>query len=410
VKISLISATSIFALLSAAIGPSHAAVLSTTPDSQNIYDLVHDGVTSSDGGDHTVTRQDLPVSAVFALEASIDGLQTVGFAGRTNLAAGRAYPITPLGAAPGAKLSEELASATGTGQFDAVQKAQAIGRERVAALIGTVGNGRAANDKAGGTVFVAEGSRFMFNGGGDTVGGQAALVFAPSSTSTATITVAGAGNFPRTGGGAYTVAANSLQVTPVTGGDAAKEAVMSDAAQPTLGYYFAPACTTVAKAGVAVASFSNTVTATGDLAMVVPPIAATRIQFSQAQPVSGRADRLLTSEIQKQQFLAAATPGVQVSESTATFLDPGVDGPVAGTRTLISTSVSANPSAAAATYLATVIRGVPDGSPAPSIEAFQIGPQTGPNNQKVASTTVPEPLKGKIMASAGPLNSVLALP
>jgi len=119
---------------------------------------------------------------------------------------------------------------------------------------------------------------------------------------------------------------------------------------------------------------------------------------------------LLTSEIQKQQFLAAATPGVQVSESTATFLDPGVDGPVAGTRTLISTSVSANPSAAAATYLATVIRGVPDGSPAPSIEAFQIGPQTGPNNQKVASTTVPEPLKGKIMASAGPLNSVLALP
>ena len=67
-KISLISATSIFALLTAAAAPGHAAVLLSTMGETNLYDLVHDGMTSADGGDSTVPRQDPMVSAVGALD------------------------------------------------------------------------------------------------------------------------------------------------------------------------------------------------------------------------------------------------------------------------------------------------------------------------------------------------------
>ena len=112
VRLPLISATSIAALLSAGIGQAHAGTLASPPTTLNIYDLVDDGVTSSDGGDTTVTMRDPLVIATLALEASANGLQELNFTGRLDpaLARGSAYPLVPLGAASGTKaISESIA-------------------------------------------------------------------------------------------------------------------------------------------------------------------------------------------------------------------------------------------------------------------------------------------------------------
>jgi hypothetical protein len=422
VKFSLISATSIIALLSAAVGPAQAATLSTTSDLLNIYDLVRDGVTSSDGGDSTVTKQDPSISAVTALESSINGLQTVSFTGRIDLS-GRAYPITPLGVARGSKPNETFASPIDdNGQWTPTQRARALGQARLASLIGTIGNGPVANDRTGRTVFVSEGSQIAFNDGGDSArpnGTRAAFAFAPSSTSTATITVAGAGNLSRQGpnGDTYTVTANSLRAMPVTSGDADKGLALADTVQPTLGYHYAPQAATMAKGNAVPASFSDAITATGNLAQVVTPPQDASIQTSMVEPKADQPREILASQIQKQQFrsVEAGTSVQKLTDVVPPILNPRADKVIDasrtdGTRTLISTSVSANPSATAASYLANVIRRVPAGTANPSIDAFEVGPTPGPKIQTSAATTVSEPLNGRIVASAGPLNGSLALP
>lgn len=421
-KFSLISATSIFALLSVAVGPAHAGTLNTTPTLLNIYDLVHDGVTSSDGGDTTVTEQDPSISAVTALESSTIGLQTATFTGRLDLS-GRAYPVAPLGAAPGAKPNESIASSVDdNGQWTPMQRARALGQARLASLIGTIGNGPVANDKTGRTVFVSEGSQIVFNDGGDDGRPgrtRAAFAFAPSGTSTATITVVGAGNLSRPGlnGGTYSVTSNSLRAMPDATGDKGKGLELADTVQPTMGYHYAPRATTMAKGNAVPASFSDAITATGNLAQVVTPVQATSIQTTLVQPKADRPDQILTSQIQKQQFqsVEAGTSVQKLTDVVPPILNPRADTVIDasrtdGTRTLISTSVSANPSATAANYLANVIRRVPAGTPNTSIDAFEVGPTPGPKIQTSAATAVPEPLRGKIVASAGPLNGSLALP
>ena len=168
VKFSLISATSIIALITAAGGPGHAAEMTPISNNQsNLYDLVHDGMTSADGGDRTVTKEDPLISAVSALKAVVVGWQTPSFTGPVDLAATTAIPRAPLAAAPGTKPDDDFATPiSGAWQWTAVQKAGAIGYVRIASLIGTVGTGSSAFDKASGTVFVAEGSRPGFSDSG----------------------------------------------------------------------------------------------------------------------------------------------------------------------------------------------------------------------------------------------------
>jgi hypothetical protein len=479
VKFSLISATSIFALLSASIGPAHSAVLDTAQAQQNIYDLVHDGLASSDGGDNTVTNQDPMVTAVIALEASVNALQSISFTGRIDqlAAAGNGYPLIPLGVARGAKPDEDLASATsGTTPIDAMQKARNVGQERLASLVGSVGNGPSPKDAPGDTVFIASTGKPSFtDAGGDADGASGpsvAYAFAPSSTSTATFTVAGTGNMSRqwAGNDSYVVAANSLQAAPQADTNASSGVKMAEAGEPTLGYSYAPAAKTAAKGNEVAASFSDAISATGNVAQLIPAMTFARVQTSQVLPGgapqpgqsvtgrtltsqaanrSGRPNEVMTSQIQKSQFQAIDGPGsgkVQTSQlqpgsgrpdqfltsqiqksqfqfldATSTtkkpadlieaLLDPN-DGSQAGdsTRTLISTSVSANPSETAATYMASVIRQTPAAPAAQSIEAFEVGPTPGQKTEANAGTKVTDPLQGKIMASAGPLNGALALP
>src|SRR5271165_5172302 len=215
-----ISATSIFALITAFAGSGHAVEVVSAPGQPNIYDLVHDGMTSADGGDTTVSKIDTMVSAVLALRAATVARQTISFTGPVDpLAAGAVTGRVPLGAAAGTRPDDDFATAiTGAWQWNATQKARVMGATRTAPLIGTIGSGPVAGDTLGKTVFVAEGSRPGFNDSHGEHGvrsSSVAAAFAPSSTSTATITVAGAGNFHQRDNDGYSVAtANSLRATP----------------------------------------------------------------------------------------------------------------------------------------------------------------------------------------------------
>jgi hypothetical protein len=541
VKFSLISASSIIALLSASVGPGHAAVLNANSQQSNIFDFVHDGQTSSDGGDVTVTPRDPQVSAVIALETSTPGLQTIGFTGQTDQTAllGRGYPQVPLGVARGATPDDDLASsAAEIWRMDALQKSRTIGEERMASLIGTVGNGgNSAGEKSGATVFVQEDSKVGFRDAGteEIAPNSSSIAFAntPSSTSTATITVAAAGLSRQYAGDAsYVVAANSLRAPPAADANADVTVAAAETARPTLSYNYMPPASAAPKASAVEASFSDAITATGNLAQVVPtanlprvqlsevrnppapgqagkggiltsqaqnrparpgeiqtsqlprgryqPLAgvdngtirtsqavpqggarpagvqtsenqspqANRLQTSDASPVPGGvpggpapfqtsqvqraqfqgldnaapvqtsdaqspsfAEQYLTSEIQRSQFQSLETSG----DAKLADLVPSIVGPQDatqgdGTRMLMSSSVSANPTATAATYMANLIREAPTGPTVQStVEAFEIAPAAGAKAQS-SPTTVNEPLGGKIMASAGALNSALALP
>jgi hypothetical protein len=423
--------------------------------------------------------------------------------------------------------------------MDALRKSRTIGEERMTSLIGTVGNGggNSAGEKSGATVFVQEDSKVGFRDAG-TEGiapSSSSIAFAntPSSTSTATITVAAAGLSRQYAGDAgYVVAANSLRAAPAADANADVEVAAAETARPTLSYNYAPPASAAPK-GIAVeASFSDAITATGNLAQAVPtvnpprvqlsevrtpaapgqpgkggvltsqaqnrparpgeiqtsqlprgryqPLAgvdngtirtsqavpqggarpagvqtsenqspqANRLQTSDASPVPGGvpggpapfqtsqaqraqfqgldnaapvqtsdaqspsfAEQYLTSEIQRSQFQSLETSG----DAKLADLVPSIVGPQDatqgdGTRMMMSSSVSANPTATAATYMANLIREAPTGPTAQStVEAFEIAPAAGAKAQS-SPTTVNEPLGGKIMASAGALNSALALP
>jgi hypothetical protein len=402
VKFSLISATSICALLTAAASPSHAGVLNPASGPTSIYDLVRDGNTSSDGGDRTVLRQDPLVTAVAALEASSIGWQQASFTGPADLSvsANTVFPRVPLGAAPGTRPDDDFATPiSGAWHWNAWQKSLAVGMARIAPLVGTIGTGPAGNDKPGSTVFVAEGTPAGFNPN-VTARSASVMAFAPSSTSTATITVAGAGNFrQRSGSGFSAVAANSLQAMPVSIATTPQAVALADTAQPTLGYQYAPAPNPATKPNLVQASFSNAVSGSGVLARVVQPAATAGVQTSQPRPGEGQTatkDFAATYAklIDMNQPIEGKTVGTQVD----------------GTRTFLSASVSANPATAAATYMANVVYAAANVPAGHTVEAFQIGPTAGPRAQGNAGTSVADPLHGKVMASVGALNNSLALP
>jgi len=377
------------ALLSAAVGSAHAAVLNPAPSQTNIFDLVRDGSTSLDGGDMTVTRQDPLVTAVSALEATTVSWRQVSFTGPvdSSAAVGSVFPRVPLGAAPGTRPDDDFATPlTGAWHWNAWQKSLAVGLDRIAPLIGTIGNGPSPSDKPGSTVFVAEGPPASFNdGGAPGVRSSSVTAFAPSSTSTATITVAGAGNFRQRAGSGFSVAAaNSLQAMPKVSEPAAGTVVLADAGQPTLGYHYAPA---PAGPAPAAASFSGAVTAVGRFARIDTPLLPAKAQASDVAATYAR--------------LIDLTQPIE-GKTTGTHVD--------GTRTFLSASVSANPATTAALYVANVVNSAPASRVGQTVEAFQIGPTPGPRTPSSTGTSVSDPLHGKIMASAGALNNSLALP
>ena len=366
----------------------------------------------------TVTAQDPLVSAAMALEATSVGWREISSTGPVDpsAAAGSAFSRVPLGAAPGTRPDDDFATPiTGAWHWNTWQKALAIGMARIAPLIGTVGDGTSANDKPGSTVFVAEASRPGFNDG-RTARSPSVAAFAASSTSTATITVAGAGNFrQRAGSGFATAAANSLQRHAGAGrtGTAGGHAGRRGAANARLS--LCAGANPATNPNAVAASFSNAVTANGVFAQINPSETLGKIQTSEAraqsgqgqpgqgQPGQGRPELALTSDAAGVYAKLIDLSQPIAGKANATHVD--------GTRSFISASVSANPSAAAALYLANVVN-APSSGPAAgqTVEAFQIGPTPGVSTRSGAGKSVADPLHGKIMASVGALNNSLALP
>jgi hypothetical protein len=406
-KHSLISASSILALLSAAVGPADAAPLTVMPGQFNIYDLVHDGATSSDGGDSTVSMQDPVVSAVAALEAAIANWLEVSFTGPvdTSAAAGLAFPRIPLGAAPGARQDNDFATpVAGAWQWNARQKSQAMGADRIAPLVGTIG-GASEYDKAGSTVFVAAGSQTGFSDRGYNAGGRgnspALPGFSASSSNTATITVMGGGNFrQRAGPGFAAAASGSAPVVP----SVAKTVAQPESGQPALGYSYAPAASPAAKANAVEAAFSNAVTATGQFN------AATKTAVS--KPVAVKIANGRSPDRGKVQTFDRDQSGPLGDGDVALFYRRLIEGSAGKTRggDFVSASVSATPSATAARYVAQALNSVNLIAADSNVEAFQIGPASESRTRNGKGTLVSNPLHDKIVAGAGALNNSLALP
>jgi hypothetical protein len=399
-KRALISATSFLALFASAGGAARAAAISTAPVELNLYDLVRDGVTSSDGGDATVAREDLAISAVRALQSANSLWREPTFTGKFDRAVpdGAGIPATPMNAAAGTVADEDLASsAAGSEQWSIWQKARAIGLERIAPLIGVIGATPALNEKPGGSVFLVAGYRPRFNdaSGPRTPGSPPVKAFAPSSTSTASITVPGGGS-PRQASGSWSVAANDTQAATGTTTEVLASATRPDAAaQPE--YIYTPVRNNVGKTSLVAASFSDAVSATGDLARVVPLMTMAKPPTAQTQPGPGR-------PAPKQALNATKGSGVVTVARTM----PGIGGStsIEGTRADLSNSVSSDPSITAARYMATIVATGPVSSALQSIETFQVGPSSGLKTRTIVS----EPLRKKTTAGPGALNNPLALP
>jgi hypothetical protein len=365
-KFSLISATSMLAMAASA----HAYVASPEPRETNVYDLVHD----SDG---TAGPADRAAIAASALQATDVGQSQSSFTGPVDraAAAGSGFPLVPLGAARSTPPDEDFATQyTGAWRWNAWQRALAIGIARVAPLIGTIGNGSSPDQKPGSTVFVAN---LGFSGGGSSNSKRrTAGAFAPSSTSTATITLTGPANIPQRAGSGFAIPASvSAESQPV-----ASQPPPTDPA-PT--YRYAPQPAPGAKGNLVAASFANAFTASQPEAQANPHPSTALLPNSAT--VSIYAKRLdVTQPIDGQ--------------SIPTDND--------GTRTFLPASVSANPAATAARYVTSVLDAATGNASGQSAEVFQIGPET-PGG---AVTSVAVPLRGKIMAGAGPLDNSLALP
>ncbi|MSP00336.1 MAG: hypothetical protein EXR07_04690 [Acetobacteraceae bacterium] len=495
-RLTLISATSIFALFAASVGLTHAAALNTAVSQTNIFDLVQDGDLSPDGDGR------MSAIAATALETMLGGWRRASFTGPVDQPAllGRAFPATPLGAARGVKLDEDVVTTVvGLGMAaDAMQKMAALGQARIAPLIGTVGNGLGPNEKPGRTVFVAAGGLAGFNDGGNVAtvgkGPSIAYAFAPSSTSTATITVAGAGNLSRQGIGnaPYVAAFNGLQGIAPANQQSPQPATLSAMAEPALGYRYASPPNPGSRTSSVAASFSSVATASGTFARDTPPgasqvtdlvpqmpdnkIQSTQAQFSNGQPslaqrgqvqpdlslvmrtqadrfqtvdtrdgpapVPGSSSQVPSDKIRTTQGQSGtAQPSLakrgqvrpdlplatqtrdnqfQTVDTKADYTKPVdliqmVDAPDRDTQadgmlSQITASVSANPAATTARSLANSVSASTTMPAGRSAEAFHIGTTPGPRTPGATMATVSAPLQGKIVASAGALNDILALP
>jgi hypothetical protein len=391
-KLSLISATSIFAL--AASGHACAYVLTRAPGETNLYDLVHDE-------DAAVAAPDRLAIAAAALQATKAGRKGAEQADRS---AGTGFLLVPLGAAPGTPPDDDFATQlSGTWHWNASQKALAIGVARIAPLIGTIGNGSSPDGKPGSTVLIAQSSRSGFGGGSPSGSGRrsaSADGFAASSTSTATMTVIGPPSARERAGSEFAVAApNDAQPMPP-----ASEAPPTE---PVPTYQYAPQTSPGAQGNLATASFGSAVTATGATTLVYRPVVPAN---SHAGP--GRPNSLPNSE-------QAATYArlIDVTLPIAGSLGPGgVDpiwagaSPADGTRTFLPASVSANPADTAARYVISVLDAAFSNQAGQTAEMFQIGPTKAADSPTGASATVANPLSDKIVAGVGPLDNSLALP
>lgn len=282
VKLSLISATSFFALLTAAIGPAHASLQSMTPRGMTSFDPILDPALLAGGGDRT---------AAAAMSVLGGTLRTAGFTGQREPEGTRTrvIPLIPLGAAAGTDpLDEASLPASATDRTDLAGTVRTTAHARVANLIGSMPAVNKVREASGATVMMAasDGTGGL-PGRPSTVGpaSQAlAYVFAPTSTSTATVTVAVNGNLsrPAARGGAYVATAGGQDGSP-SADASVSHVTTSEVTQQGIEYTYAPA-TGLSKT---VASSREAGTASAPLALRARPEGARTTDRTTPSATSG---------------------------------------------------------------------------------------------------------------------------
>lgn len=398
-------------MFSALGGPADAGVFSVTPVQSSVYDLIRDGKTSSDGGDSTVKDQDQTTTAITALKLVASRWQNGSFVGQVDEIGNAANVIlhVPLGAAKGTKSEQEPASPIVLGQSDAVNIAQTVGQTRLSSLIGSVGYGSVVNDRVGATVFVAAVSTNLFAPGRNLTNAPpgTAVASAPSSTSTTTITVAGVGGFSRAEGrgGSVTLTANGLQGPTIALGTSV-HVTSPNRTQPSIGYNYTLPPNEGAKV-TALASFSDVVTANGVASSLHDTDGPNKarigiLQMGMGQPLGLTIGQRSTAEV--------SMGYVKQTDTLLPTQPRDFDVRSGGTSTFMSASVGVDPRAITGGVMAHVIQSARTGPAKQSVETFRVGSPSTSGSRDALTATISDPLRGKIMASSGALNTSLALP
>jgi len=209
------------------------------------------------------------------------------------------------------------------------------------------------------------------------------------------MTVTGPANIPqRAGSGFSAPAPTGAEPRP-----AASQPAPVATEPPTPSYHYAPQPSPGGKSNMVAASFSNAITASGSAALVYKPVVPSNDQPGTG---SGGSNSLPTNE-EAAIYARLIVVTLPVDGQANTIHADG-------TRAFLSASVSANPEAAATSYVMSVLDAVRAGASVQTIEGFQIGQVNGARTPGGAATRVVDPLQGKVMAGVGPLDNSLALP
>jgi hypothetical protein len=172
---------------------------------------------------------------------------------------------------------------------------------------------------------------------------------------------------------------------------------MPVASEPAPSYRYTPQPGPTTNGNLAAASFSDAVTASGAATWIYKPV----IQ-AVGQPSADRPNALPTKE-QAAGIVGQIDVTLPIGDAANAILADG-------TQAFLPASMSANPVASAARYLRSVLEAESAGRAEQTIEAFPIGFAKASRTPVGAFTAAVDPLRGKIMAGAGPLDNSLALP
>jgi hypothetical protein len=245
-------------------------------------------------------------------------------------------------------------------------------------------------DGVSSTVFIARGSQPEFNEGRTQRSGQSLSVtgqlLAPSSTSTATVTIVGHAKVVQRAGSGFSLAApNSAKPMPAVSATAS-----APAAPPSPSYQYAAPPGADAKSTYGVASFSGVFTASETPMRVYRPIiSANRLSITGP----GRPGSLFTGGAARNDARLIDLTLPIDSQVNATFAD--------GTALLLPASISADPADATDRYLASVLDAGSGKLPRQTVAAFRVRSTKKASIPFGAVTIAADPFWRKMIVGTG---------
>lgn len=323
------------ALLAMSVGASQAAPIAAPAAAPTLLDLTpgeaEAGGSVPGGSVPGRSRGDIArASALRAIDLADGGLSGLTATGRADPSAVLGS-VPPMAAARGTKDDAGVIVASDIAFFlstDAYQKAAAVGRSRVAPLIGSVGGVDGPDSKRGGSVFVATANAGAFADDASMAvrfrNSPTAIAFGPGSTSTAAITVAAAGTLQRQQV-PFISLAKSLQTTTPASGDTVQTVDASGKAKPAPEFTFVVNPPTGARGATSGASFGNWMTVRGTAPSIeqtrqtenLPLVpGAPKLQSVRAEPLKGMDARRDAQDTRAKPDLVAGVNSPRIETSS----------------------------------------------------------------------------------------------